>query len=156
VFAFARDRGLPFSGIFSKVESKKKVPINAILLTALVQIAFNSIYFGTLTGFETVITVATEGFCKYLPCTKSWTLTHESDLSYAMPLLARLLSRMRNETRVLTGPYTLGRYGLWLNLIGFIFLTYNCITFNFPTVSCTPNQTICGHVLVFFPSVDLP
>jgi amino acid transporter len=64
VFAFARDRGLPFSSIFSKVEPKRQVPINAILLTAIVQIAFNSIYFGTLTGFETVITVATEGFCK--------------------------------------------------------------------------------------------
>jgi choline transport protein len=64
VFAFARDRGLPFSGVLSKVEAKKQVPVNAILLTAIVQIAFNSIYFGTLTGFETVITVATEGFCK--------------------------------------------------------------------------------------------
>jgi choline transport protein len=66
VFAFARDRGLPFSDIWSKVESKKKVPIYAILLTAVVQIAFNSIYFGTLTGFLTVITVATEGFCRWL------------------------------------------------------------------------------------------
>ncbi|KAF2431563.1 GABA permease [Tothia fuscella] len=119
VFAFARDRGLPFSGILSKVESKKQVPVNAILLTALVQIAFNSIYFGTLTGFTTVITLATEGFY----------------LSYAMPLLARLLSRMRSENRVLSGPYTLGRYGVWLNSIGFLFLVYNIITFNFPTIA---------------------
>lgn len=64
VFAFARDRGLPFSTLLSKVESKKKVPIYAILLTFVVQLAFNSIYFGSFTGFNTVITVATEGFCK--------------------------------------------------------------------------------------------
>lgn len=68
VFAFARDRGLPFSDVFSKVESKKQVPIYAILLTAIVQIAFNSIYFGTVTGFTTVITVATEGFCMFIFC----------------------------------------------------------------------------------------
>ena len=64
VFAFARDRGLPFSTVLSKVESKKRVPIYAILLSFVVQMAFNSIYFGTITGFNTVITVATEGFCK--------------------------------------------------------------------------------------------
>jgi choline transport protein len=64
VFAFARDHGLPFSGLFSKVDPKKQVPIFAILLTALVQIAFNSIYFGTLTGFNTIISIATEGFCR--------------------------------------------------------------------------------------------
>jgi choline transport protein len=63
VYAFARDHGLPFSRTFSKVSEKTKVPVNAVLLTCLVQIAFNSIYFGTLTGFNTVISIATEGFC---------------------------------------------------------------------------------------------
>ena len=64
VFAFARDRGLPFSGLLSKVEKRRQVPVYAILLTLLVQIAFNSIYFGTITGFNTVISIATEGFCE--------------------------------------------------------------------------------------------
>jgi choline transport protein len=62
IYAFARDRGLPFSKSFSRVS--KQVPINAILLTCLVQIAFNSIYFGTTTGFNTVISIATSGFCE--------------------------------------------------------------------------------------------
>lgn len=66
VYAFARDHGLPFSQTFSKVSQKTKVPVYAILLTAFVQLAFDSIYFGTLTGFNTVISIATEGFCKFL------------------------------------------------------------------------------------------
>jgi choline transport protein len=66
VFAFARDKGLPFSAWLSKVESRRRIPLFAILATAVVQIAFNSIYFGTLTGFNTVITIATEGFCKFV------------------------------------------------------------------------------------------
>ena len=64
LYAFARDRGLPFSRLFARVEPKRQVPVYAILLTCAVQMALNSIYFGTLTGFETVISIATEGFCK--------------------------------------------------------------------------------------------
>lgn len=63
VYAFARDNGLPFSKVFSKVESKSQVPVNAVLLTLAVQLALDAIEFGTITGFETVISISTEGFC---------------------------------------------------------------------------------------------
>lgn len=63
VYAFARDNGLPFSNLLSKVSSRQ-VPVYAVILTAVVQMAFNSIYFGTVTGFNTIITIATQGFCK--------------------------------------------------------------------------------------------
>jgi amino acid transporter len=51
IYAFARDNGLPFSNVLDKV-SKRSVPVHAILLTAVVQLAFNSIYIGTTTGFR--------------------------------------------------------------------------------------------------------
>lgn len=70
VYAFARDRGLPFSETFSKVEARKQIPVYALCLTVFVQLALNSIYFGTLTGFYTVISIATEGFCT----SKAWPL----------------------------------------------------------------------------------
>jgi len=66
VYAFARDHGLPFSRTFSKVSKKRQVPIYALLLTCVVQMAFDSIYFGTTTGFNTVISIATQGFCMFL------------------------------------------------------------------------------------------
>ncbi|KAF2201159.1 GABA permease [Delitschia confertaspora ATCC 74209] len=118
IYAFARDHGLPFSGSLSKV-SKKHIPVNAVLLTLVVQMALNSIYFGTLTGFETVIAMSTEGFY----------------LSYAMPLLARIFARITGKKHQLEGPYSLGRFGLLLNVVGFVFLTFCCITFNFPSIS---------------------
>ncbi|KAF2733790.1 GABA permease [Polyplosphaeria fusca] len=119
VFAFSRDHGLPFSSTISKVSKGLRAPIYAILVTALVQAAFNSIYFGSSTGFNTIIAIATEGFY----------------LSYAMPLLSRILAHVSGKKHRLEGPYSLGRYGLTLNIIGFIFLTFCCITFNFPGVS---------------------
>lgn len=65
IYAFARDHGLPFSNTFSSVSKKRQVPIYAILLTLAVQLALDAIDFGTTTGFETVIAIATEGFCKF-------------------------------------------------------------------------------------------
>jgi amino acid transporter len=62
-YAFARDHGLPFSSIFSRVSKTKEVPVYALVLTCAVQMAFDSIYFGTTTGFNTVISIATQGFC---------------------------------------------------------------------------------------------
>jgi len=126
VYAFARDRGLPFSGLWSKVEPKKHIPVFAILLTALVQIALNSIYFGTLTGFNTVVSIATEGFY----------------ISYAMPLFVGVLARLSGKVTRLDGPYSLGRWGLLLNLVGLVFLLFTSITFNFPSVNPVTSENM--------------
>lgn len=119
LFAFARDRGLPFSKFFAKVSPQRRVPTNSIMLCLGVQLAMQSIYFGSYTGFATVIAIATQGFY----------------VSYAIPLFARLLARFTGHARVLPGPYSLGRYGIWLNLVGFLFLAFASITFNFPGVN---------------------
>ena len=126
LFAFARDNGLPFSGLFTKVDPKRQVPVYAILLACAVQIALNSIYFGTLTGFNTVISIATEGFY----------------LSYATPLLARILSWVTGDAKVLSGPYSLGRYGILMNAIGLVFLLFTSITFNFPTLAPVDSENM--------------
>lgn len=120
LYAFARDHGLPFSSVLSKVEQKHQTPVAAILLGTVVQMAFNSIYFGTVTGFNTVIAIATEGFY----------------LSYAMPLLVRILSYLNGGHRQLTGPWAMKPHvSLALNFAGLTYLLFATITFNFPSVS---------------------
>lgn len=64
VSAFARDHALPFSRVLSKVESKQKIPPYAPALTLAAQLCLNSLYFGTMTGFGAVVSIATKGFCK--------------------------------------------------------------------------------------------
>ncbi|KAF1816260.1 GABA permease [Eremomyces bilateralis CBS 781.70] len=122
VWAFSRDRGLPFSGVFSRVSSTSKIPVNAILLTMVVQAAFNAIYFGNLTGFETVITISTEGFY----------------VSYALPMIARLLSVVLHGTPevIFDGPFRLPRaLSIFLNVAALVYVLFGVITFNLPTVS---------------------
>ncbi|KAH7348665.1 amino acid transporter-like protein [Rhexocercosporidium sp. MPI-PUGE-AT-0058] len=119
LYAFARDEGLPFSSFIRRVEPKHRMPVVAIALGALIQMAFCSIYFGTVTGFNTVIAIGTEGFY----------------LSYAMPLLVRLISHFNGTHRQLTGPWAMSpAVSLTLNAIGLTYLLFACITFNFPSV----------------------
>ena len=66
----------------------------------------------------------------------------EPDLSYAMPLFVRILARFSGHAKVLQGPYTLGKYGIVLNIIGFVFLLFASITFNFPTLNPVDQQNM--------------
>ncbi|KAE8353230.1 amino acid/polyamine transporter I [Aspergillus coremiiformis] len=117
-YAFARDRGLPFSDVFAKVERKRQVPVNAVLLTLVVQLALDAIEFGTTTGFETVVAIATEGFY----------------LSYAMALFSRLLGYMTGHQPHMKGPFALPQsVSIGLNVFGLLFLLFASITFNFPS-----------------------
>ena len=58
-----------------------------------------------------------------------------TDLSYAMALLVRIIAYFTGHVKVIPGPYTLGKWSVWLNLIGLLFLLFTSITFNFPTLS---------------------
>lgn len=136
VYAFARDNGLPFSKLFSRVESKSQVPVNAVLLTLAVQLALDAIEFGTTTGFETVISISTEGFCRYSDIAVSSALLTALDLSYAMALISRLVGYFSGHVTKLEGPYAFSTpVSIALNVVGFIFLLFAAITFNFPSTS---------------------
>ncbi|PWY73732.1 GABA permease [Aspergillus heteromorphus CBS 117.55] len=127
LFAFARDRGMPFSGILSRVAKGRRIPIYAILVTVVIQMAFNSIYFGTVTGFNTVVSIATTGFY----------------VSYALVLFARLLGWVFNhDVASSDGPYSFSKpISLSLHALGFLFLFFAFITFNFPSdAPVTPNS----------------
>lgn len=129
LYAFARDQGLPFSNIFSRVNKKSAIPVNAIILCTFVQIAFNSIYFASYEGFSTVIAISTAGFY----------------LSYAMPLLARLLNLKANK-HIAGTAYSLGKWGPWVNAVGLLFLMFAGVDFNFPQVGpvTADNMNYCS------------
>ena len=62
-------------------------------------------------------------------------LTCMIDLSYAMPLLVRIIAYFSGTMKVIPGPYTLGVWSVWLNIVGLLFLVFTSITFNFPTLN---------------------
>ncbi|KIW20502.1 hypothetical protein PV08_01077 [Exophiala spinifera] len=121
LWAFARDHGLPFSGVFAAVDKRSQVPVHSVLLCCAVQMALNSIYFASYEGFSTVISIATFGFY----------------VSYAMPLFVRLWSYLAGHEG--GGPipgaaYNLGRWSPLVNAAGLLFLVFAGVDFNFPQV----------------------
>ena len=46
-----------------------------------------------------------------------------------------MIARFSGQVKDLPGPYTLGKYGIVVNIIGLAFLVFTSITFNFPTLA---------------------
>lgn len=61
-WSFARDQGLPFSKHLSKVTSKSKVPVNAILTVTGIAALLTLIYVGSSAAFNDVVSLTITGF----------------------------------------------------------------------------------------------
>lgn len=98
VWAFARDGGIPYSKKWKKVNKSLDVPVNAMMLGMVVEIALGLIYFGSSTAFSAFSGVGVI------------TLT----VSYACPVA---VSCLEGRTQVKKGNFYLGKLGLFCNVI---------------------------------------
>ncbi|KAK1484024.1 hypothetical protein CTAM01_13130 [Colletotrichum tamarilloi] len=58
MWAFARDQGLPFSRVLSKVERKRGIPTSAIVVTTCLLVLLGLINIGSTTAFNAVLSLA--------------------------------------------------------------------------------------------------
>jgi choline transport protein len=65
-----------------------------------------------------------------------------TDLSYLMPLFSRILAHFTGKKTRLEGPYSLGRWGIVLNIIGFLYLGFVCIIANLPSVTPVDSENM--------------
>ena len=81
--------------------------------------AFNSIYFGTVTGFNTVIAIATEGFLSLVRYASS------------RRVIISPISQIRIRIDNLTGPWAMRPVGsrLLVNGVGLAYLLFACMYF---------------------------
>ena len=108
------------------------VPINAILLVLVTNMGLMSIYFGTVEGFNTVLAICTEAFCKRLEDHDASVAYHTTDLSYIMPLMARIWQHLQGHHKI-DSAYSLGKFGMAINVVGLIYLLFAIITVCAPT-----------------------
>ena len=59
-----------------------------------------------------------------------------------MPLLARILGHFSGKKTKLEGSYSLGRYGIALNIIGFLFLAFMCVIANLPSTTPVDSENM--------------
>ncbi|KAI1798916.1 amino acid transporter [Daldinia bambusicola] len=114
-YAFARDRGLPFSRIFAQVHPQLDVPLNALLWTAAWVVVFGCIFLGSSSTFNAITSASVVAL----------------GVTYAIPPCINVLRgrRMLPENRAFKLPGVLG----WvLNLVGIGWTILTTVLFVFP------------------------
>ncbi|GES65229.1 GABA permease [Aspergillus terreus] len=134
-WAFARDNGLPFSDFFVKVSPRYKIPIRALFLVASVVIALSFIQIGSTAAFNAILSLSTLGLY----------------ISYLLPLIFLVIKRFTSPQDIPRGAFSLGKWGLPVNLVAILFATYFAIFLPFPsTLPVTgENMNYAGPVLGF-------
>jgi amino acid transporter len=109
-WAFSRDGAIPGSKWWSQVNPKLDVPLNAMMMTMVVQLVLGLIYFGSSAAFNAFSGVGV--IC----------LT----LSYACPIAVSLLGGRKH---VKEGSFHMGMFGTFCNVVALCTLTHSP---NFP------------------------
>lgn len=107
-FAFARDKGLPFSSWIAKVDQGKEIPANAILLSCTIAVLLSLINIGSETAFNAIISLQVVSLM----------------FTYACSLSCVLYRRIRYPDLVPTARWSLGKWGPLVNAIGLVYTLF--------------------------------
>lgn len=131
-YAFARDRGLPFSHVFAKVHPRLDVPLNALLWTAAWVVVFGCIFLGSSSTFNAITSASVVAL----------------GVTYAIPLLINVVRgrKMLPPGRSFKLPGVLG----WvLNLVGIAWTILTTVLFVFPPELPTTSENMNYCVVAF-------
>lgn len=121
LFAFARDQAVPFSSWFSKIRPGWDVPLNAIITTFLVSALLSLINIGSAVALNSITSLATVSLLS----------------SYIVSTGCMIWRRWTNSP-LLPSKFSLGRWGLAINIASEIFLL---IIFVLSFMPGNPNPT---------------
>ncbi|OAQ62485.2 GABA permease [Pochonia chlamydosporia 170] len=105
LYAFSRDRGLPFSAWISQVDKRRNVPTNAAIVTSCISLSLSLIYIGSSVAFYAVTSLFTVAL---IQC-------------YTLSIACILWRRMYYPNTLPYAQFSLGKYGILINLLGVIY-----------------------------------
>ncbi|KAG6866307.1 hypothetical protein C0993_007606, partial [Termitomyces sp. T159_Od127] len=118
-WSFARDKAIPCHHIFSRISGNasdnSSVPFNAHLLSTVIQLLLGLLYLGSSAAFNAFAGVA-------VICLGA---------SYAMPI-AILLFGGEGRKQMHGAPFSLGRWGWWINAVALLWLSLEIVLFSMP------------------------
>ena len=139
MFAFARDNGLPFSKLLCHVRPGWDIPLNAVLVSFTIAALLSLINLGSSVAFNAILSIGVVSL-----------LT-----SYLVSISCILYKRIRRQT-LLERRWSLGRYGLPLNIISVAYLLIAWLFAFFPlgvpvtleTMVSFLGRTILSYLLI--------
>lgn len=117
VWAFSRDKGLPFSSFFGAVHPTLKMPLNALGLVGTCIFLLAIINIGSSTAFNAFIS---------LPALALY-------ISYFFPIFFFFMKRISSNPPAY-GPFRLGKAGIPINLFAMCYVIFIVVWMPFPTV----------------------
>lgn len=129
-YAFARDGAIPGSALWSRVDQNLGVPVWGLLLSSAVCSLLGLIYFGSTAAFNAFTGVAT--ICL--------------SASYALPIFISLTQRRRH---LKNAPYSLGKFGVPINIITNLWIVLAIVLFCMPTAIPVTPQSMNYASVVF-------
>ncbi|KAK5675795.1 hypothetical protein LTS10_011526 [Elasticomyces elasticus] len=143
LFAFSRDRGLPFSGWLTGVNTKRRIPQNAATTSCVFAVLLALIYIGSPVDFYAMTSMAT---VTLLQC-------------YGLSIGMHLWRHINRQETLLPAHFPLGRWGNPLNVLAITYSAYDFVLAANHTSDCCWVQLgvgyLCGsrvscHVLLLF------
>ena len=131
-WAFARDKGLPFSGFLSHVDNRTALPLRSISFCAIISAIIALINIGSTVAFNAIVSMTIAGIF----------------ISYLAAIVLMILKRVKRE-RVDFGPWSLGWAGLPINLCAACFLIIVVLFSFFPPATPVTLMTMNWSCLMW-------
>ena len=119
-FAFARDDGMPFSSVFRDIHPKWRTPVKSIVITTILAVIvcmYSAAYF-VVTSISTITLY----------------------IAYNTPVFLNVRNKLRNKgefTTPQTSPWSLKKWGPFLNIVAVVYTIFIIIVFCLP-----PNELV--------------
>ena len=131
-FAFARDRGLPFSDYFAHVNKRLALPLRAIVLCSIIPCLIGLINIGSTFAFNAIVSLTEAGLF----------------ISYLIPIVLIMIKKIKGEP-VRYGPWKMGKAGVAVNAFSSVFLVISTFFSFFPPVTPVTLETMNWSIVVF-------
>ncbi|KAI0674185.1 APC amino acid permease [Trametes maxima] len=129
MFAFARDRGVPFSHVLNRVNKRTQTPINAVWASAFVALLLGLLAFAGPSANSAIFSLAIAG--QYA--------------AFSVPIACRFLGGRKWNP----GPFSLGRFGLPVAVVAVAWMVFSVIILAFPTAP-GPDAEGMNYMIVVF------
>ncbi|KAH0559776.1 hypothetical protein GP486_003708, partial [Trichoglossum hirsutum] len=114
-WSFARDRGLPGSRYWARVDERLEVPLHAHTMSCILVSILGALYLGSYTAFNSMVAA-----CIVLLY-----------ISYSIPVVCLLIKGRENITH---GPFWMGPFGHFANWVLLLWTAFTIVMYSFPTV----------------------
>lgn len=132
LYAFARDKGVPFHAWFASVGRGWNIPLNALLFTFLFTSILSTINIGSSTALNSITGLQTNAMLSSYICS-----------------ISCMVWRRSTGQKLLPSEFSLGHWGLSVNITAVVFLVLFFILAFFPSTPHPDTTTMNWNILIY-------